>query len=133
MTSPGATSLKRASTARVAQGSAPTWTGMWSACAISRDCTSQIASEKSRLELRICEYDVRSMASPISATIELSRCWTTERVMGSTVADMCVCCTTLRSVLLCGFFRCGFLCGLDGLRLLRRLRHCALVGVGGIL
>jgi hypothetical protein len=24
------------------------------------------------------------MASPISATIELSRCWTTERVMGST-------------------------------------------------
>src|ERR1700761_9108183 len=88
MTSPGATSLKRSSTARVAQGSAPTWTGMWSACAISRDCTSQIASEKSRLELRICEYDVRSMASPISATIELSRCWTTERVMGSTETVM---------------------------------------------
>jgi hypothetical protein len=28
------------------------------------------------------------MASPISATIEESRCWTTERVMGSIVADM---------------------------------------------
>ena len=88
MTSPGATSLKRSSTARVAHGKAPTWTGMWSACAISRDFTSQIASEKSRLELRICEYDVRSMASPISATIALSRCWTTARVMGSTDADM---------------------------------------------
>ena len=28
------------------------------------------------------------MASPISFTIELSRCWTTERVMGSIVADI---------------------------------------------
>src|SRR5580700_8609138 len=28
------------------------------------------------------------MASPISATIELSRCWTTERVMGSTEVVM---------------------------------------------
>ena len=29
--------------------------GMWSACATSRQCSSQIAMEKSRLELRICE------------------------------------------------------------------------------
>ena len=28
------------------------------------------------------------MASPISFTIELRRCWTTERVMGSIVADI---------------------------------------------
>src|SRR5215475_5456461 len=28
------------------------------------------------------------MASPISATIELRRCWTTERVIGSTISDM---------------------------------------------
>ena len=28
------------------------------------------------------------MASPISFTIELSRCWTTERVMGSILADI---------------------------------------------
>ena len=47
---------------------------------------SHTAIEKSLLELRICEYDVRSIASPISATIELSRCWTTERVIGSTAA-----------------------------------------------
>ena len=30
------------------------------------------------------------MASPISFTIELSRCWTTERVMGSILADIAV-------------------------------------------
>ena len=28
------------------------------------------------------------MASPISFTIELSRCWTTDRVMGSILADI---------------------------------------------
>src|SRR5882724_11907804 len=28
------------------------------------------------------------MASPISLTIELSRCWTTDRVMGSILADI---------------------------------------------
>ena len=28
------------------------------------------------------------MASPISFTIELRRCWTTERVMGSILADI---------------------------------------------
>ena len=31
---------------------------------------------------------MRNMASPISATIDESRCWTTERVMGSIVAGM---------------------------------------------
>ncbi|MGY4230725.1 hypothetical protein ACVMIH_008086 [Bradyrhizobium sp. USDA 4503] len=61
---------------------------MWSACAISRPLVSQIASEKSRLELRICEYEVRSMASPISFTIDDRRCWTTERVIGSILADI---------------------------------------------
>ena len=29
------------------------------------------------------------MASPISATIPLKRCWTTERVMGSTDTGIC--------------------------------------------
>src|SRR4051812_46582780 len=40
--------------------------------------------EKSRLEFSICEYEVRSIASPISATIELRRGWMTERVIGAT-------------------------------------------------
>src|SRR4051794_703781 len=31
------------------------------------------------------------MASPISFTIELSRCWTTDRVMGSILVDMRSC------------------------------------------
>ncbi len=31
------------------------------------------------------------MASPISFTIELSRCWTTDRVMGSILLDMRSC------------------------------------------
>ena len=48
-------SLKKSRTARVAQGMAPTCTGTCSACAISRPLTSQIAVEKSRLELRIWE------------------------------------------------------------------------------
>jgi hypothetical protein len=34
---------------------APTWIGTWSACATSRAWWSQIAVEKSRLELRIWE------------------------------------------------------------------------------
>jgi hypothetical protein len=42
-------------TARAAQGMAPTWTGMWSACATNRHPASHKAMEKSREELRICE------------------------------------------------------------------------------
>ena len=40
--------------ARAAKGSAPTWIGTCSAWAISLPSRSQIAVEKSRLELRIC-------------------------------------------------------------------------------
>src|SRR5262245_15413426 len=58
--------------------------GTCSACATSRPSASQRAVEKSRLELRICEYEVRSIASPISCTIASSRCWMTETVIGST-------------------------------------------------
>jgi hypothetical protein len=36
---------------------------------ISRPSRSEIAVEKLRLELRICEYEVRSIASPISSAI----------------------------------------------------------------
>jgi hypothetical protein len=53
--SPFRASGKAAATARAAQGMAPTWTGMWSACATSRHRASQSAMEKSREELRICE------------------------------------------------------------------------------
>ena len=82
---------KNSVTAFAAQGSAPTWIGTCSACAISRPLRSQIAVEKSRLELRIWEYDVRSIASPISSTMACSRCCTTETVTGSTVsATLCL-------------------------------------------
>ena len=50
------------------------------------------------------------MASPISATIELSRCWTTERVMGSTDADMSVGCA--QSFFFADFFAGVFFAGL---------------------
>jgi len=40
-------------TARTAQAALPTCTGIWSAAAISRHWLSQMAIEKSRLELRI--------------------------------------------------------------------------------
>jgi hypothetical protein len=43
-----------------------------------------MAIEKSRLELRICENDVRSIASPISSTMPVRRCWITDTVMAST-------------------------------------------------
>ena len=46
---------KNSVTALAAKGSAPTWIGTCSAWAISRPSRSQIAVEKSRLELRICE------------------------------------------------------------------------------
>ena len=85
-TSPGCTSSPNAShTASVAEGRAPTCTGMCSACATRRPVAPQIAVEKSRLELRICEKEVRSIASPISSTMPLRRCWTTETVIGSTL------------------------------------------------
>src|SRR5450631_2191498 len=42
------------------------------------------------------------MASPISLTIELSRCWTTDRVMGSILADM-PCCSSCLDVLDAGY------------------------------
>src|SRR5580704_4327634 len=70
--------------ARAAKGSAPTWIGTCSAWAISLPSRSQMAVEKSRLELRICEYEVRSIASPISSTIASRRCWMTETMTGST-------------------------------------------------
>src|SRR5215471_21366247 len=70
--------------ALAAKGRAPTWIGTCSACAISRPSRSQIAVEKSRLELRICEYEVRSIASPISSTIASRRCWMTEVTTGFT-------------------------------------------------
>ena len=44
--------------------------------------------EKSRDELRICEYAVRSIASPISSAMALSRFCRTATVMGSVMAAM---------------------------------------------
>src|ERR671936_2565805 len=44
-----------------------------------------MAVEKSRLELRICEYAVRSIASPISSTIAENRWVRTEIVTGSSM------------------------------------------------
>src|SRR5215475_7605769 len=64
-------------------GSAPTGMGTCSACAARRPWPSKTAVEKSRLELRICEEAVRSMASPISCTMDSRRCWMTETVMRS--------------------------------------------------
>src|SRR3984957_18336172 len=83
---------KKSRTDRAAQGSAPTWIGTCSAWAMRRPPRSQIAVEKSRLELRICEYEVRSIASPISSTMACSRCCTTETVTGSTSATLVSCC-----------------------------------------
>src|SRR5882724_1109772 len=79
---------KKSRTDRAAQGSAPTWIGTCSAWAMRRPSRSQMPVEKSRLELRICEYEVRSIASPISSTMARRRCWTTETVIGSTGAVM---------------------------------------------
>src|SRR5438034_8632421 len=76
-------SLKASRTDSTAHGIAPTWIGTCSACAISRAWASQSAVEKSRLELRIWEYAVRSMASPISWTIASRRCVSTDTVTGS--------------------------------------------------
>src|SRR5437867_1248624 len=82
-------SLKASRTDSTAHGIAPTWIGTCSACAISRAWASQSAVEKSRLELRICEYAVRSMASPISWTIASRRCVSTDTVTGSvTLPDL---------------------------------------------
>src|SRR4029453_14257358 len=57
--------------------------GTCSAWATRRAWASQMAVEKSRLELRICEYAVRSIASPISCTMASKRCVSTDTVMGS--------------------------------------------------
>src|SRR5215831_11792038 len=76
-------SLKNSAMEATAQGSAPTWIGTCSACAASRPWPSKTAVEKSRLEFRICEYAVRSIASPISCTMDSSRCWMTDTVMRS--------------------------------------------------
>src|SRR3546814_327655 len=62
---------------------APTGTGICSAWATGGASAPQIAVEKSRLELRICENAVRSIASPISSTMPVRRCWITETVIGS--------------------------------------------------
>src|SRR5439155_661248 len=75
-----------ARTDSTAHGIAPTWIGTCSACATSRALASQIAVEKSRLEFRICEYAVRSIASPISCTIASKRWVRTETVTGSSMA-----------------------------------------------
>src|SRR2546422_11616342 len=64
---------------------APTWMGTCSAWATSRAWPSQMAVEKSRLELRICEYAVRSIASPISSTMAEKRWVRTEMVVGSSM------------------------------------------------
>jgi hypothetical protein len=61
--------------------------GTWSACATRRAWLSQMAVEKSRLELRICEYAVRSIASPISSTMAEKRWVSTDTVMGSIMAS----------------------------------------------
>ena len=55
-TSPGLTRpAKKSRTDSTAQGMAPTWMGTCSAWATRRAPWSQMAVEKSRLELRICE------------------------------------------------------------------------------
>src|SRR6266567_3431293 len=77
---------KKSRTDSTAHGIAPTWIGTCSACATSRAPASQIAVEKSRLELRICEYAVRSMASPISCTMDSKRWVRTLTVIGSAMA-----------------------------------------------
>src|SRR2546423_1389754 len=85
-TSPGRTRApKKSRTDSTAHGMAPTWIGTCSAWATSRAWPSQIAVEKSRLELRICEYAVRSIASPISSTMAAKRCVRTEMVTGSSM------------------------------------------------
>src|SRR2546428_13481583 len=76
---------KKSRTDSTAHGIAPTWIGTCSACATSRAPASQIAVEKSRLELRICEYAVRSIASPISSTMAEKRWVRTEMVTGSSM------------------------------------------------
>ena len=58
---------------------------MYSAWATSSPFASVIAVEKSRLEFRIWENEVRSIASPISSTMPTRRCWTTDTVIGSGV------------------------------------------------
>src|SRR6266478_1685819 len=85
-TSPGRTRApKKSRTDSTAHGMAPTWIGTCSAWATRRAWPSQIAVEKSRLELRICEYAVRSIASPISSTMAEKRCVRTEMVTGSSM------------------------------------------------
>src|ERR1039458_7782551 len=59
--------------------------GTCSACATSLPVASEIAVEKPRLEFRICEYEVRNIASPISSTIACNQCRITDAVIGSTV------------------------------------------------
>src|SRR6267378_2640761 len=85
-TSPGRTRApKKSRTDSTAHGMAPTWIGTCSAWATRRAWPSQIAVEKSRLELRICEYAVRSIASPISSTMAEKRCVRTEMVTGTSM------------------------------------------------
>src|SRR5947207_11407003 len=49
-----------------------------------------MAVEKSRLELRICEYAVRSIASPISCTMDSKRWVRTLTVIGSAMAHITI-------------------------------------------
>src|SRR3989440_8603359 len=85
-TSPGRTRApKKSRTDSTAHGIAPTWIGTCSAWATRRAWPSQMAVEKSRLEFRICEYAVRSIASPISSTMAEKRWVRTEMVTGSSM------------------------------------------------
>src|SRR3989441_8994284 len=81
---------KKSRTDSTAHGIAPTWIGTCSACATSRAPAAQIAVEKSRLELRICEYAVRSIASPISCTMDSKRWVRTLTVIGSAMAHLTI-------------------------------------------
>ena len=56
---------------------------MRSAYATSRHCRSINAMEKSRDKLRICEWAVRGIASPISSAMAFSRFCSTATVIGS--------------------------------------------------
>ena len=76
-------SPKKSTTALAATGSALMWTGMPSPCAAIWQSASRITVEKSLLELRICDMEVRSITSTISCAIESSLRSTIASVTGS--------------------------------------------------
>ena len=59
------------------------WTGIPSPWATSWQSASIIAVEKSRLEFRICDIDVRIITSAISSAMVFNRLSTTATVIGS--------------------------------------------------